>query len=293
MKIFDKRFFLFCLLYVASIYAVDIAITIDDYPLPNSRLFTVKERTHLFIKACDQFKCKIAFFCVGQHYIDRNDNSLFKLLKEHGHFIANHSMTHPHVSSLTLDAFETEIMLTEGLLSSYDNMRRWFRYPYLDYGNQVALGGSHHKFMSFVDALDELGYKDGYVTINTYDWHINKRLLEAIKQQKQIDYDALGTLYVSLLEQWIEHYSKSYENAFNRSITQTLLFHDNDLNALYLSDILSMIQNRGWHIVSPELAFQDSSWRKDADKVKLASVQHALHTMNSIDQLLVSHGVIG
>jgi len=285
----NKYSFSCCLLlYGVSLGAVDIAITIDDYPLPNSCLFTVKERAQKYIKASSPFNSKIAFFCVGQHYLDRNDASLFELLQDNGHFIANHSMTHRRVSSLSLDDFKQEIVSTEKILSYYANMRKWFRYPYLDYGNRFSSGGS----IGSIAVLDALGYAEGYVSINTFDWHINRRLQDAIKQQKNIDYAALRMVYLSLVEEWIEHYINLYRQILGQEVVHTLLLHDNDLNALYLSDILAMIRSRGWNIVSPEQAFYDTSWRKQIlSNFKLIGKPHSLN-LGRIDERLARLQVI-
>lgn len=126
--------FLICF-YVSSINAINIAITIDDYPLPDNKIFSVKDRAQKFIDVAAKHKCKFVFFCVGQHIDDRNDASLLKVLNEHGHFIANHSMNHKHTSSLSLDKFKEEIQEAEKRMASYSLYKKWFRYPYLDYGS--------------------------------------------------------------------------------------------------------------------------------------------------------------
>src|SRR5579871_2696185 len=144
LKPFKKCFLVWCACISMSLQlqAVQIAITIDDYPLPNSGLFSVKERAKRFIDACAQYNCKTVFFCVGQHCNDRNDPSLLTMLSDGGHFIGNHSMNHRRLSSLSLSEFEKEIMDTDALLKNYPTMQKWFRYPYLDYGMNTELGGS-------------------------------------------------------------------------------------------------------------------------------------------------------
>jgi hypothetical protein len=45
-----------------------------------------------------------------------------------------------------------------------------------------------------------------------------------------------------------------------------LLLHANDLNALYLSDVLEMLKEQGWTFVSPEKAFTHTKWRQEVYK---------------------------
>jgi hypothetical protein len=65
----------------------------------------------------------------------------------------------------------------------------------LDYGINTELGGSREKLMQSFELLKKLGYTDAYITINTFDFAINKRVQEAIRQGKKINYDALRTVY--------------------------------------------------------------------------------------------------
>lgn len=290
-----KRFSsLLSLLFLFTITnTINIAITIDDYPLPNGKLFTIQERTQRFIETCAQFNCKSVFFCVGQHCLDRNDPSLFEQLGKNGHFIANHSMNHRRSSSLSTQEFVKEIADAEEILKESSAYHKWFRYPYLDYGYQALLGGSAEKLKKFYAELQKMGYTEGYVTINTYDWYINKRLQDAIKANKQIDYEKLKTTYISLLEEWIDYYIKLYQQVTDKEITHTLLLHDNDLNALYLPDILAMIQNRGWNIMSPEEAFADTSWRKELlNKFAVIKQKPASLHEGEIDKQLAQSGAI-
>lgn len=170
------------------------------------------------------------------------------MLEKNGHFIANHSMTHARSSQLSLDEFKKEIISAENVLATCSNLKKWFRYPHLDHGSQ-------EKRRNSLNCIKKLGYLEGFVSINTFDWHIDQRLQEAIQQKKVINYDALRNVYLTLIEKWINATIDHYRKKLGEDMIHTLLLHDNDLNALYLFDIINMIQNRGWNIVSPEKAF--------------------------------------
>ncbi len=245
---------------------VKIAITIDDQPMGNTALFTATKRTHRFIATCAAHHCKAAFFCVGDS-CTQNQTTLDTLseLNKHGHFLANHSKTHSFLSKIPLSEFENEIIETEKILKPYNNMRKWFRYPYLDYGHEKKRGGSPEKKAAGLKILQDLGYTDGFVSINTFDWYIDKKLNDAIKQKDLIDYTALKRVYLELLKEWSEFYIELYRKELQQDITHTLLLHANDINALYLDDILNMIKESGWDIVSPEMAFQDLSWKSKVE----------------------------
>ncbi len=238
--------------------AIDIAITIDDHPLPSGLLFTVRDRTQSYIEACDKHSVKAAFFCIGKNCTEYG-TELLDMLNDTGHFLASHSFSHRHLSGYTLDEFKKEIDLTERVLMPYAQFRKWFRYPFLDYGNREAIGGSREKAGAAYSFLKQQAYAEGYVTINTFDWHINACLHKALKKGNHIDYDRLKRLYVSLVKEWSVFYIDMYKG---HDVVHTLLLHANDLNALYLDDILTMIKESGWNLVSPEKAFKDVSWRE-------------------------------
>ncbi len=257
----------FFLFFLSSLYSVDIAITFDDHPMPNGVLFTAQKRTEQLLKACDNHQCKAVFFCIGN--CCQKDVASVELIEKGGQFLANHSLTHPHLSALSLSEIREEIGKTDEILTPYSHKKKYFRYPSLDYGNRETLGGTQEKAEAVYKILQESGYTDGYVTIFTYDWHLNQKLYEALKSGKRIDYEKLKDLYLSFIKRWCEQYIKEYP----KETVHALLFHANDLNALYLDDILLMIRQSGWNIVSPEKAFTDTSWRekiiKESEKFTL------------------------
>ena len=135
-------------------------------------------------------------------------------------------------------------------------MRKWYRYPFLDYGSRPEIGGSKEKALESLAVLKKMGYVDGYVTMSTFDWHIDKRLRDAIANGMMVDYQALRRAYLGLLKEWCLYFVDLYGQ-----VPHTLLLHASDLNALYLNDILQMIEALGWKVISPEEAFADNSWR--------------------------------
>ncbi|MBT4855922.1 polysaccharide deacetylase family protein [bacterium] len=244
----------------------NISITMDDHPLPPTSILSAQERNANFLKALDAHNCQAVFFCVGKHCIEQDDPYLLLDLLKHGHSIANHSYSHRHLSKISITDFEAELIANEQTLCNC-SMQKWFRYPYLDYGNRKETGGSFRKAYGAYRVLKKHGYKEGYVTINTFDWHINAKLLKAINEDKVVDYDALKETYLSLIKEWCEFYINYYQSLGFGDITHTLLLHANDINGLYLGDILNMIQEAGWNLASPQEAFNEAKWRKKFLKI--------------------------
>ncbi len=259
-----KHLLIALMLSFSFLQSVDIAVTIDDFPCPSDLVCSPEEKTHRYIAACAQHKCQAAFFCLGAHCKEVEDSERYlALLSQYGHFLANHSMTHSKLSSQSLEDFEQEVNDMDMLLEPYYNKRCWYRFPALDAGNIVSLGGSQEKRAQALQILAKLGYQEAPITINTFDWHVNARMFQAIKGGMPINYEVLKELYLHLVHEWCSYYIDLYKQ-HEMNITHILLLHANELNALYLGDILAMIKDSGWNIVSPEEAFKDTSWRERA-----------------------------
>jgi hypothetical protein len=83
----------------------------------------------------------------------------------------------------------------------------------------------------------------------------------------EINYEALKRAYLNLLKEWIRYYLNLYKLRYPfDNIKHSLLLHANDINALFMDDILDMIKQEGWNIVSPESVFTDPVWRKNTFK---------------------------
>jgi len=286
-------YILISLLFSGYLQTNDIVITIDDLPLGNGQLFTVEERAQRFIEACKQENYQLVFFAVGEHYLRNNSaNKIFQMLVDNDHFIANHSMTHPLLSKISLEDFQKEVTTTEALFEKYGLYRKWFRYPGLDQGNITRSGGSTEKRKTAYWILRKLGYTEAYVTIHTLDWYINKRLTEALKNGLQIDYVKLRTLYLSLINEWTDYFSAHYNRLFpNEPLVHSLLLHDNDLNALYLKDIIALFRYKGWNIVSPEKAFNNTHLTYELlTQKKIAPTPTSLNR-DTIDALLEEYNI--
>lgn len=257
--------------------------------MANSSFFSAEKRTKEILSALSQYECKSVFFCIGQS--SKKLKNCLKMVDDEGHFLANHSMSHQHLSKQSITDWESELKKTEDLLHVYKNMKKWFRYPFLDYGDRADLGGSLKKKQDSRESLKSLGYREGYVTINTFDWHIEHRWKKELKSGKSIDYGALKKTYIGLLEEWCKYYVELYKLELKEEVTHTLLLHANDLNALYLKDILKMIKSLNWNLVSPEKAFEKGQWREASYKLNFIGNKPKTLDCKQIDLLLEKNKV--
>lgn len=253
----NKYFSLLLVLYfsISPLFAKSICLTFDDIPGHDSDLMSRSRRVQAVIHALEQSQIQAVFFAIGNDARTREGKEITQFINDHGHLIGNHSNMHLHASSESFETFKQELLVCEEICGDLKNYKKWFRFPFLDYGNRPALGGSEVKRRQIADFLSRQGYIDARVTVNTLDWYIDKVILHEHKQKRVINKKALGEAYTFLIMTWIDYYDKIYTQLLGNSPTHTLLLHLNDLNALFLPQIIDALKKNGWEIASPEYAY--------------------------------------
>jgi hypothetical protein len=105
--------------------------------------------------------------------------------------------------------------------------------------------------------LRAMSYKQGYVTVDNYDWYLNSLAINAKKAGQSIDQAALRDLYVEVLAEAVEFYDAIAVKTLGRSPRHVLLLHENDLAALFVGDLVAELRNRGWTIIGADAAYAD------------------------------------
>lgn len=231
--------------------AGEIAITFDDAPTADSASMTGDARTQKLIAALARAGIgQAAFFALPR---SRGPDELARLgaYARAGHVIANHSNTHRNLRDLTAEEFMADIAAADAILKPMPGFRPWFRFPFLSEGD------TREKRDAVRKALSAIGYTQGYVTIDNYDWYLNSLANTARKDGKQENEAALRDLYVETIVQAVEFYDAIAMKTLGRSPRHVLLLHENDLAALYIEDLAKTLRAKGWTIISAEQAYQD------------------------------------
>lgn len=249
--------FLLAFLCCSTLMAKEIALTFDDIPMPKGRIFSREERINVFIEKLASRNIQAAFFCVGSYIQEKEGTICIDKLAKESQLLANHSMHHRSFSTMTLEEISDDIDQTQKIIAHYPSAKKWFRFPYLDFGNREERGGTDAKKEAIFALLRNKGYLHGFVTINTFDWQLDKRLQDALREGKKVHYDRLLKVYLELLSEWIHDQGIVWKNVVKREIPHVLLLHGNDINALFLNEIVTFLKKDGWTIISPSIAFHD------------------------------------
>ena len=257
-----KRLFNFCMLGAMAAMAAmaasaagdetrAIAITIDDAPRPDTSYFDGATRTDKLLRTLANARVEQVMFFCNPVRMDAAGAGRIHAYVRAGHLLANHSHSHLDLHKVGVEPFLADIQAATEVLSALPGYRRWFRYPYLHEGLTVEVRDRMR------GELRKLGYRSAYVTVDTYDWHMDRMFQTAALTGKKIDFDRLRAAYVELLTDSIEFYDGVARSQLGRSPRHVLLLHENDLAALYLGDLVTHLRGKGWKIISPELALLD------------------------------------
>ncbi len=226
-------------------------MTFDDAPRSDGGLYTGLKRSEILIKKLEQYNVPQVAFFANSGKLDAVGELRLKMYGQAGHIIANHSHTHPHIHDVGVENFIDDIKEAHQALNQFPGFRPWFRFPFLEEGRDE---NTRDQIRS---ALDDMGYINGYVTVDNYDYYLEFLYQQALKENKKINYDLLQELYIEHLWESIQFYQKIALKTLGRSPKHVLLLHENDLAALFLDDLISFLRGEGWLIISPEEAYKD------------------------------------
>lgn len=256
-----KRWFALILLVISPAHAGEIAISFDDAPRPDGRYFTSAQRSQYLLEALRQAEVSEALFFVTTSNLNHNNRPQLLAYAAAGHKLANHSHAHNRPDALGPAGFRNDLQTANAILSELPGFMPLFRFPFLDEGKTAD---SHRDLLK---ALTESGYRNGYVTVDNYDWFLDAKFQGALKAGKSIDYGKLKQVYVDLLWQGIQFYDRVAVQQLGRSPRHVLLLHENDLAALFVADLVRHIRAQGWTIIPASLAYQDPIAEQAPDTV--------------------------
>ena len=253
-----------------------IALTFDDAPREDGAFFSGKERTRRLIEALDKAAVSGAMFFVTTGNAERNDPDFERLrsYESAGHVLANHSHSHLWLHRTATDQYLDDLDHAQSLLESIGTPAAFYRYPFLDEGRAVE------KRDAAVAALAERNLRNGYVTVDNYDWYMDALVQRAAKRGDGIDREVLREAYVGVLMEAVRFYDAIGIETIGRSPRHVLLLHENDLAALYIVDLVAALREEGWEIIPALDAYADPIAEEEPDTVflgqgRVAALAHA------------------
>ncbi len=258
----------FLVLFSTSGFSAEkrIAITFDDAPRASSLAMSGEQRTQLLIKALAKANVTGAMFFATTSHLEAEGESGHKRLEnyvEAGHVLGNHSHAHQSANRLSADEFLADIRRADETLSKFEGYHPLMRFPYLHEGD------TREKRDVIRQGLQQQGLRQGYVTIDNYDWYLQALLDESLAGNRKFDVDAWRNIYVDVLMAAIQKYDEIAMRALGRSPAHVLLLHENDLAALFVDDLVAALNAEGWEVISTLEAYEDPLFEQLPDTLFL------------------------
>ena len=208
----------------------------------------------MIVSQLKKHKIQSVWFVCGLNMDDEKGKLLLKRWDESGNIIANHSYNHDSYgdSSMTFTCYVKDIQRCDSLIKEYRNYQKIFRFPYLAVGNTVEKRDSINNYFL------ENEIKQGWITIDTYDWYINFRLINQLKMNPKSDLKVYRDYYVNHTFEEAKYYNELSFLINHRQINHTLLLHFNLTTALFLGDLIKKFKSEGWKIINYSTAINDS-----------------------------------
>lgn len=234
-----------------------IALTFDDVPRGAGAFFTPEERTARLIAALREAGVTQAAFFVTTGNLDTPDGAggeqRIAAYIAAGHVIANHSHTHLHLDATSAQDYLADLDRAAMWLKGRPGLRPWFRFPFLDEGGRDAV-----KRDALRTGLAARGLRNGYVTADGSDWHLEQLTIAARRAGTPIDMKALRKLYLQSQLGGIAYHDALARRALGRSPPHVMLLHETDLAALFLADLVAELRKEGWTVITADEAFADA-----------------------------------
>lgn len=234
-----------------------IALTFDDVPRGAGAFFTPDARAKRLIAALREAGVAQAAFFVTTSGLDAPDGAggeaRIAAYVAAGHVIANHSHAHMHLDATPAEDYLADLDRAAAWLNGRPGYRPWFRFPFLDEGGRDAA-----KRDAVRAGLAARGLRNGYVTADGSDWHLEALTIEAARAGKVMDMAALRKLYLQSQLGGIAYHEALARRTLGRLPPQVMLLHETDLAALFIADLVAELRKDGWTIITADEAYADA-----------------------------------
>jgi peptidoglycan/xylan/chitin deacetylase (PgdA/CDA1 family) len=245
----------------------EVAVTFDDLPAPEDSVVSndVVALRAMTVRLLDGLRANripaVGFVNEQKLYGDNDFEARAGVLRmwvNAGFELGNHTFSHLDLNATPLPDYEEDVVrgevVTKILLRKNGKHLRYFRYPYLDVGPNLAV---RHKFEQF---LARHGYTVAPVTIDNEEYMFGVVYASALRRGDQQAARRLADTYVAYMDHVFDYFEVLSRAVVGREIRQVLLLHADSLNADHLANLIRMMGCRGYHFISLERALQDEAY---------------------------------
>lgn len=238
----------------------NICVTFDD--LPAERIYGKKERKQIndaILAALKKHNIPAAGFVIGDNV--EGDWAIVVKWLENGNTIGFMPYSGQEFEIIPIDMFIDDIakgmQTIENIVSSYNQDGRYFRFPFLNYG------ADRDDRLQVLEFLHVSEVSIAHASVVAEDFVYDLSLEKMINSSDSSKFAELCEEYINhILERLADAESSALE-IMNRPIRQIMTLHANQLNAMFLDQIISAIADKGYNFISLKEALQDNVYQKE------------------------------
>lgn len=175
--------------------------------------------------------------------------------------VGNHTYSHMDLEKNSVETFERDLEEDEPALELLDAKGdwRWLRYPYLHEGDTVEKRRAVRAY------LKAHGYKIAQVTLDWEDylWNFAYGRCAQNKDEKSIAW--LKSSYLSTASSFLDLGREQAKLIFGRDVNYVLLTHLGAFSSTILPDMLDLLKQKGFKLVTLQEAESDPIYEQDPD----------------------------
>ena len=247
--------------------SLQVALTIDDLPLhgpypPGDTPDSVAAGVSGALKGLP------AYGFVNAHWVaDRPDTaSVLPAWRAAGLSLGNHGWMHRHLSEMTTDQFEDELVRNEAILAQTSQRTdwHWYRYPFLDEGKDEQQRAAARAILA------KHGYKIAAVTMDFSDWAWTAPYARcsAAKDGKAVA--QLERMYIQAATEGISFARELSRKVYGRDIPYVVLLHESPFEARMLPRLIELYRSAGFGFVSLPDAERDPAYADQTNPTRTA-----------------------
>ena len=240
-----------------------ISFTFDDGSTNDVGQYKLEAWNQMLLDNLKKHELKAILFSSGANKTTVKGKYVLSSWNNAGHFIANHTFSHPNFNSknISLEDLKAELTQNDAIINKYSQYLPYFRFPYLKEGD------TPEKINGFKQFLKEKNYKNGHVTIDASDWYINGRLVQRLKENPKADISGFREFYKKHLFDRAQFYDSLAFQMTDRHIHHVILLHHNLAASLFLDDLIQHFKSNGWEVTDANKAYQDIIYTSETDNV--------------------------
>jgi peptidoglycan/xylan/chitin deacetylase (PgdA/CDA1 family) len=242
----------------------NIAVTFDDLPaltiLQDQRYVTYLNT--MILRGLKRHRIPATGF-VNESKLDQLDRvqqiAILEQWLDASMDLGNHTFSHKSPNTLGAAGYIADIVkgepVTRGLLAARQRRIVWFRHPYLETGQPLAVKRE-------IDGwLLGHGYRIAPVTIDSDDWEFAEPYDDAIARHDEPRRQRIRREYLEHSAKAVRWYRAAAHALFGRDIAYVMLLHATRLNADCIDDIAALLKREKLRPVSLAKAMADPAYR--------------------------------